>query len=130
MMILTLTGCGKGGDQVVCTMKADESGMSITQKMTLSFKNDNVNSVDMEIDVKLADEYKSLKDLLVSSMKSQFESWDSEYGIKLNFKDTSDGLKISGSFNSESFAKLNASGEKTSKSDAVKSLEEQGYTCK
>ena len=131
--ILALTGCGKSSssDQVVCTMTEETSGIEMKQEITVSFKSDKLDSAAFVMTAVLPDEYKSYKSLFISTLESQFESYEDTYGVKVNVDETSDGVKVDFKMDKSSFDEIYGSTTKaTSKKDTIAELEDAGYTCK
>lgn len=128
--ILILTGCGKSGNQVTCTMSQDQSGMSMKQTVKMSFKDSNVDSASISMDVKLDDAYKSYKSILISSVKSEFSSLEEQYNVKINVKETSNGFNVNLTLNKDAMVSMFGSDLSGTKDQAVKYFESEGYTCK
>lgn len=130
--IMILTGCGKkGSDTVVCTMSEETSGIEMKQEITLSFKSDKFDSAAFVMTAVIPDEYKSYKSVFVSSIESQFDSFEETYGTKINVKETSDGVKVDFKMDKSSFDKMyGSSTASSSKKETVDSMKEAGYTCK
>ncbi len=127
--IFALTGCGKG-NQVVCTMSQDASGMSMKQTVKLDIKSDKVEAASVDMDVTLDDAYKSYKSMLISSVKSEFASLESEFNTKINVKETSNGFKVSFKLTKAALESEFGSEATGTKAEAIKSFEAAGYTCK
>ena len=130
--VMFLTGCEKGSNsEVVCTMKEESVGVTMDISFKLKFVSNNLDSAKFEMDAKLDDSIKAYASTFVSSLESQFDNYESDYGVKVNTKETSDGAKIDFTMNQDTFKKLYGSSNfKSSKEDVIKSLEADGYTCK
>lgn len=128
--IFVLTGCGKSGNQVVCTMNQDSSGMSMKQTVKMNFKDNNVDSASISMDVKLDDTYKSYKSILISSVKSEFSSLEQQYNVKINVKETSNGFNVNLTLQKDAMVSMFGSDLSGTKEEAIKYFESEGYTCK
>lgn len=129
--IFLVTGCGGGSQVVKCTMSQDSTGAKMSSSVNVGIKNSKFDYIKMEIDVVVDDAYKAYKDMLVSSLESQFEGFESQYGAKVSIKDTEDGAKVTISMNSDEAEKFyGKDSEKLTKKKVIDEFESQGYTCK
>ena len=103
----------------------------MSSDITVSIKNSKFDDMKMEMNVEVDDAYLSYKDMLVSSLESQFSSFESTYGAKVTIKDTEKGAKIIITMNAEQAAKFYGNAdEKVTKKDFIDEFEGQGYSCK
>lgn len=131
-----LTGCG-GTEQLSCTKEDDAATGKTITKMDATFEGNKTTKVDMNITMELKDQYKNYKDQMVTALETQFESYQGKEGVevKTSSKDSSVSVdvKVDTTKMKETDAK-NLFGfsttTKQSKSDAKKTLEKQGFTCK
>lgn len=129
--IMVLTGCGSKNDQVVCTSTVEQSGITLEQEITINFKSDKVDTAEFVMNAKFDEEYKSYASYFVTTLESQFESYEETYGITVNVKETSDGAKIDFKMDQSTYEKMYGSADAAeSKDDVISDLEDQGYTCK
>lgn len=129
--IMVLTGCGSKNDEVVCTMKEEQSGITLDQEIKIKFKSNKVDTAEFVMNAKFDEEYKSYASYFVSTLESQFESYEDTYGITVNVKETSDGAKIDFKMDKSTYEKMYGTADAAeSKDDVISDLEKQGYTCK
>jgi len=130
--ILLVTGCGGSSDKLVCTQTVAESGTKSEQKVSIEFKDDKIDTVKLEMNTELEESYLDYKSMLVSSFEASLSSFEEEYGIKPEFKETDKGFTFKIEMNRdqyvESWNEIDESAE--TREDVKKSLEEAGYTCK
>ncbi len=119
VVIFIITGCGAIGKKekkLVCTTTQDEEGMNIEQVMSMTYKNDKLKYMTMEVNAKIKDssiqdnweEYKKMLD-------SESKTFDKEgISLKVNVNDKNYEYKVI----------LDIDVEKVSEED----LEEQGLS--
>lgn len=129
--VMLLTGCDKKGSDVVCTMSQESTGVTMKSTITLGFKADQLETAKFMMDAKLDDSIKSYASYFVSTLESQFTDYESQYGVKVNVKETSDGAVIDFTMDKSVFEKIyGSSNTSASKKDVIAELEADGYTCK
>ena len=137
--ILFITGCG-GEKTLTCTNSEEDSGLKMSQEVTMTFKDDKVSYVKMSIDNEATDDtIIDNWDMFVSMLDSQFEETDKD-GVRLKTNNNADKHiynvsleinleKASGDALSEygldGIADANATYE-----DTKKDAEADGFTCK
>lgn len=117
-----LTGCGSSGKTLKCTLDNQVSGMDSKTTVEAKFKSDKLDSMTVDVDITVPDEYKDQKKTLMDALSQTGE------GIKVT--ETKEGIKITADSNSEYYKNLNLGDDKAKYSDAKKALESQGYKCK
>lgn len=131
--VFVLTGCTskKSGNDVVCTMNEDSSGVSMKSTITMGFKADQLETAKFEMDAKLDDSIKSYASFFVSTLEEQFTDYETQYGVKVNVKESSDGAKIDFTMDRASFEKIYGSSNfSADKKSVIADLESSGYSCK
>ncbi len=129
--IFLVTGCGSSSQVVKCTISQDMSGAEMKGSLNVGIKNSEFDYIKMEMEVIVDDSYKSYKDLLVSSLESEFEGYEERYGAKVSIKDTDDGAKVTISMNKDEAEKFyGKDSKKITKKDVIEVFEDQGFTCK
>lgn len=137
--ILFITGCG-GEKTLTCTNSEEDSGIKMSQEVTMTFKDDKISYVKMSIDNEATDDtIIDNWDMFVSMLDSQFEETDKD-GVKLSTDNNGDkhiynvSLEINvekasddalSEYGLDGIADANATYEET-KQEA----EDAGYTCK
>lgn len=109
--ILFLTGCGNNEKTLTCTNTEEQSGISMEQKVTMTFKEDKISYVKMSVNSKATSSLiENNWDMFASMMDEQFEERNedalSEYGL--------DGI----------------TDESSTYEQTKKDAEEDGFTCK
>ena len=118
-------------NSVVCMMSEESSGIEMNQEITVNFKSDKIDSAEFVMTAILPDEYKGYKSLFISTLESEFESYEDEYGVKVNVSETDDGVKVDFKMDKSSFDEIyGSSDESSSREEVIAELEEEGYTCK
>lgn len=89
---LTLvTGCGGNGSEktLVCTNKDDSDGMEIGQTISMTFKNDKMNRMKMDVNMKLTDDdAKEMWSTFTDAMDNQYkDSKKDGVSMKINKDD-------------------------------------------
>ena len=138
--VLLITGCGNSEKTLTCTNSEEDSGLKMSQEITMTFKDDKINYLKMSIDNEATDDtIIDNWDMFASMMESQFEASD-EDGVKLSTdndstnhiynvsleidleKASEDALK---EYNLDGITDANATYE-----DTKKEAEADGFTCK
>ena len=79
--ILFITGCG-GEKTLTCTNSEEDSGLKMSQEVTMTFKDDKISYVKMSIDNEATDDtIIDNWDMFVSMLDTQFEETDKEHAI-------------------------------------------------
>lgn len=131
-IVLVLTGCGT--ETLTCTMSQDESGMKMNQKAVVTFEDNEVTKMKMDVEVEVDEAYANYISMMESMLESQFTQF-SDNGAKVDV--SSDDSKINVSIDmdvkkmtDEQKENLDMEDVYGSKDATKKALEEQGYTCK
>ena len=137
--ILFITGCG-GEKTLTCTNSEEDSGLKMSQEITMTFKDDKISYVKMSIDNEAIDD--TIIDnwgMFVTILDSQFEA-SNEDGVKLSTNNDTDNhiynvsLEIDleqasedalAEYGLDGITDANATYE-----DTKKDAEDAGYTCK
>lgn len=86
LMVFFIAGCGKTEDKeqtLVCTATESEDGMSIEQVISMTYKNDKLSHMKMEVNTKITDsDIQNNWDSFKKSMDSNNEEMD-EDGVSL-----------------------------------------------
>lgn len=138
LLAVVMIGCsvGCGSKKVLtCTKTEKESGMEMSQKIKATFNGNNVKEVEVTVDAKLSDEYKSYKSLFMSSLESSFESYKDLKGVSVKTSDKNDTITVTlkadlTKMDKDAKKKLDVVDTKASYKDSKKDLEKDGYTCK
>lgn len=134
-----LTGCSNT-KTLTCTNKEEQSGISMGQKVIMTFKNDKISYVKMSIDNKATDStIKDNWDMFASMMEEQFEKKE-EPGVSLTTKNNKDehtfnvtleiNLEKAKDDALEEYGLDGIADEKTTYEDTKKEIESKGFTCK
>lgn len=69
---ILLTGCGNKEEKLICSNSETSNGLSIKQTISMTFKNDKINHMKMDVNSKITDEtLKTNWDAFKESMDSQ-----------------------------------------------------------
>lgn len=69
---ILLTGCGNKKEKLICSNSETSNGLSIKQTISMTFKNDKINHMKMDVNSKITDEtLKTNWDAFKESMDSQ-----------------------------------------------------------
>ena len=138
--VLLITGCGNSEKTLTCTSSEEDSGLKMSQEVTMTFKDDKISNVKMSIDNEATDDtIIDNWDMFVSMLETQFEKTD-EDGVKLSTdNDTANhiynvSLEVDlEKASDDSLSKYDLDGiadENATYEDTKKELEDSGYTCK
>lgn len=138
LLAVVMIGCsvGCGSKKVLtCTKSEKESGMEMNQKIKATFNGNNVKEVEVTVDAKLSDEYKSYKSIFVSSLESSFEDYKDLKGVDIKTSDKDDTVSVTlkadlSKMDKNAKDKLDIVDTKASYKESKKDLEKDGYTCK
>ncbi len=137
--VFFITGCG-GEKTLTCTNTEEQSGISMDQEVTMTFKDDKVTDVKMSINSKATSSLiKNNWDTFASAMDKQFEE-KNEDGIKLSKTNDADNhsYKVELDIDLEkasddALSEYGLSGitnSKASYEETKKDAEDSGFTCK
>ena len=134
-LLLLLTGCGS--NKLECSMEKEESGVKMTGTAVMSFDKDEITHTEVTMDVTIPDEYKSMSDLMMSSLSSTYDTYK-EYGAEVSVEKKSDSrilAKIAfdtSKLTKENLEKLEKESMyfKGTKDEVKKAMEKEGFTCK
>ena len=88
--VLFITGCGNSERTLTCTNSEEDSGLKMSQEVTMTFKDDKINYVKLSIDSEATnDTIIDNWDVFASMMGSQFEE-SNEDGINLSTNNDAD----------------------------------------
>ena len=68
-----LTGCGT--ETLTCTMSQSETGMKMDQKAVITFEDNEVTNINMNVDVNVDETYSSYVDFMKNMLEEQFKSY-------------------------------------------------------
>ena len=127
-----LTGCGT--ETLTCTMSQSETGMKMDQKAVITFEDNEVTNINMNVDVNVDETYSSYVDFMKSMLEEQFKSY-SDNGGKVNVDSENNKISIKIDMDVKNMTddqKKNLDLEDVygTKDATIKELESQGYTCK
>lgn len=124
-MIIVATGCAK--EKVLkCTMEQEQSGASTVSHMDVTFKGNEATKIDMDIEIKYDDKYKSFAKTFKSTLESQKGKLeDTGYTVKITSGDNSVKLTAKGTSKT-----LDESEYKGTYEATKEKFESAGYTCK
>lgn len=135
--VLFVTGCG---NNLTCTKTEEESGIKVSQTISMDFNGNKVNYVKMTVDSVAIDEtIKDNWDIFVNILDGQFEP-KNEKGIKLSTNNDKNKYTYSVSYEVdlnkadkdalEEIGLENLLTSTDSREDVKKDAEADGYTCK
>ncbi len=82
--VLFITGCGNSERTLTCSNSEEDSGLKMSQEVTMTFKDDKINYVKLSIDSEATnDTIIDNWDVFASMMGSQFEE-SNEDGVNLS----------------------------------------------
>ena len=134
-LLFLLTGCGSS--KLECTMEQEESGVKMIGNAVMTFNNDEITHTEVTMDVTIPDEYKSMSELMLSSLSSTYDAYE-EYGAEVSVDKKSDTKIITkitfetAKLTKENLEKLEKENMyfKGSKAEVKKAMEEENFTCK
>ena len=137
--ILFITGCG-GEKTLTCTNSEEDSGLKMSQEVTMTFKDDKISYVKMSIDNEATDDtIIDNWDMFVSMLDTQFEETDKD-GVKLSTDNNVDKHTYNVSLeidvekaSDDALSEYGLDGiadEKATYEDTKKDAEASGFTCK
>lgn len=140
LFVFLLTGCGVSKKTLVCRKTQEQNGLEVDQEISMIFKKDKIENINMKVDSKAIDD--KIKDnwkVFTSTMDSQYKNNESE---GLTLKVTNDDKKYTyrvmmdidlNKVTEESLSEYNLSNVIKSKEkldDIQKFAEKDGYKCK
>lgn len=138
--VLLITGCGNNEKTLTCTNSEEDSGLKMSQEVTMTFKDDKISYVKMSIDNEATDDtIIDNWDMFVSILDSQFKE-SNEDGVKLSTDNDTDNHIYNVSLeidlekaSDDALAEYNLDGitdENATYEDTKKEAEDSGFTCK
>lgn len=140
--VILITGCGtKNTEQkLICTNTQAESGVSVEQVISMTFKNDKINHMTMDVNSTITDEnVKQNWSAFVQAMDSQNKESEKEgISLKVTKDDKKYKYKVSLDVDLEKAKKedlkeydlTDLSDDNSSLEDNKKIAEDDGFTCK
>ncbi len=140
--ITLVTGCGSNGSEktLTCTVSEEQGGMVQEQTIAMTFKNDKINRLTMDLDNRLTD--KSLQDEweqfteLMDSQKTETKEDGISMKVSKDDKNYSYKITLEVDLNKakkddlETYGLSELVGDDSTLEDVQKSAESDGYTCK
>lgn len=138
--LLLITGCGNSEKTLTCTNTEEDSGLKMSQEVTMTFKDDKVTYVKMSIDNEAVDDtIIDNWDMFVSMLEGQFDE-KSEDGVSLKINNNTDkhifNVSLEIDLEKATDDALSTYGldgitdENASYEDTKKDAEADGFTCK
>jgi uncharacterized lipoprotein YehR (DUF1307 family) len=128
------TGCGSKNKSLECSIKQEQTGMTMNQTEIIKFNGSTVESYKEEVKVELDEAYSSYKDLFIKTFKEEMDQYKDIKGVKIDTKETDSGLEATMTADvktmSESDLKKLDLDKKASYELTKKDREDKGYTCK
>lgn len=140
--IVLVAGCSTNETEqkLVCTNTQNEEGMSVEQVISMTFKNDKLNHMKMDVNTKITDEQiKENWSLFTETMDEQNVETDKDgVSLKVTKDDQNYEYKVTLDIDVENASKeaLKAQGfedlsdDNSTLEDNKKSAEKDGFTCK
>lgn len=139
-VVILFTGCGSKTETLTCTNTQEASGVSMDQKIVMTFKNNKVSNLEMTVDSEAAnDTIKDNWDIFATALDKQYPSKDKD-GIKVSTTNNKDkhvyqiSIKIDlTKADKKSLAEYDLediAGNKSSLDDVKKAAKDSGFTCK
>lgn len=130
LSLLVLTGCGKK-ETVVCTQSQNVSGISLDSTVNVYLENSRFKGLDMVIDIVVPDSMLSRKDVLVSALEKQYESFETKYGVTPVTTETDNGAKVTMEMTAEQAKEFSGSkNDKATRQDVIDIFGKQDFECK
>ena len=139
LFIFILSGC-KDNNKLVCTSKNSSIGVDTKQTISMKFKNEKINKLELKINIKPTEEkIKKYWDVFIEELGKQYSIYDEIEGIK-SFK-TIDNDKYEytvsididlKTINESDLEKLGLNDiikEDLKKEDIKKNIENEDFTC-
>lgn len=132
LFLIMLVGCDKK-KSLVCTKSEKTTGMNVTTKRTTNFINDKMGSVDLNITIKLENDYIKYIKTIKSGLEEEYSEYKNKKGVKYQISNNKDTIDIAMQIDSKSISKKTKKDLELadiSYDDSKKSLTDDGYTCK
>lgn len=137
--VLLITGCG-GEKTLTCTSSEEDSGLKMSQEITMTFKDDKISYVKMSIDNEATDDsIIDNWDMFVSMLDTQFED-SNEEGVKLSTNNDNNehiynvsleiDLEKASNDTLTKYGLDDIADETATYEDTKKDAEDSGFTCK
>lgn len=142
IFIILVTGCGvkQTKQKLVCTSTQNEDGMSVEQIISMTFKNDKLSNMKMDVNTKIIDsELKENWAMFTEYMDAQNKETDNDgVSLKVTKDEQNYEYKVTLDIDIENASKeaLEAQGfsdlsdDNSTLEDNKKSAESDGFTCK
>ena len=138
--VLLITGCGNSEKPLTCTNSEEDSGLTMSQEVTMTFKDDKISNVKMSIDSEATDDtIIDNWDMFASMMETQFEESNKD-GVKLSTNNDTNKHIFNVSLeidlekaSDDALSEYGLDGiadESATYEDTKKEAEDSGYTCK
>ncbi len=138
--VLLITGCGNSEKTLTCTNSEEDSGLTMSQEVTMTFKDDKISNVKMSIDSEATDDtIIDNWDMFASMMETQFEESNKD-GVKLSTNNDTNKHIFNVSLeidlekaSDDALSEYGLDGiadESATYEDTKKEAEDSGYTCK
>ena len=138
--LFCLTGCGE--KKLVCTSTENEDGIRMDQEITVTYKEDQVTNVKLNLDATATEEAQEYWAIFTSVMDAQFNDTiesGNEEGVQINMDTDDDNYRMSFSMEFDLTKVSNKVMEEYSIEEIVDSnatieeikanMEADGYTC-
>lgn len=130
LSLLVLTGCGKK-ETVVCTNIQSTSGIDLNTSVNVYLENSRFKGLDMVIDIIVPDSMLSRKDVLVSALEKQYQSFETKYGVTPKTTETDNGAKVTMEMTAEQAKEFSGSNnDRATRKDVIEIFGKQGFECK
>ncbi len=138
--VVLFTGCGSKTETLTCTNTQEASGVSMEQKIVMTFTNKKVSDLEMTVDSKAVNNtIKDNWDVFANALDKQYPSKDKD-GIKVTTKNDKDkhvyqiSIKIdlnkADKKSLEEYDLEDIAGNKSKIEDVKKAAKDSGFTCK
>ena len=130
LSLLVLTGCGKK-ETVVCTNIQSTSGIDLNTSVNVYLENSRFKGLDMVIDIIVPDSMLSRKDVLVSALEKQYQSFETKYGVTPKTTETDNAAKVTMEMTAEQAKEFSGSNnDRATRKDVIEIFGKQGFECK
>lgn len=138
--IILVTSCGNKENELICTNTQTEDGISVEQTISMTFKNDRINHVKMDVNSKINDEeVKKNWSAFTQAMDSQYEETKKDgVSLKVSKDDKKYEYKVTLDVDLDkadkdilkTYGLTDLSDDKSTLKDNKKTAESEGFTCK
>lgn len=130
LSLLVLTGCGKK-ETIVCTQSQEQSGITLDSTVNVYLENSRFKGLDMVIDIAVPESMLSRKDVLVTALENQYQSFETKYGVTPKTTETDNGAKVTMEMTAEQAKEFSGSNnDKATRKDVIETFGKQGFECK